>query len=222
MSTTAVPRTTSGARSARAVGVAGLVAVGAYLAATAVGGVVHPGYSHVRDSISELTSSAAPHRLPLAVVYVGYNLACAAFGWALRRLAPRSRLLRAIAWLSVAGAVAGIGQVTWFPQDTIGPEGTSGAVTTAGQVHLALAGVSAAITVATTILAGLAFRRDVRAPYPARVSFWCAAAILVTGPVAALAVGSDVMGLAERLPIGCFLVWLTLVSAWALRAARPV
>lgn len=206
-------------RSSRVVGAAGIVAVTTYVAATVVGGLVHPGYSHVADPISELTSSAAPHRAALAAAYVVYNLACAVLGWALWRRAPHSRLLRVVAWLSVTGAVAGIGQVTWFPQDTIGAAGTSGAVSDAGRVHLVLAGVSAAVTVATTILAGLALRRDLHAPRASRASFWCAGVILVTGPLAAAAVGGDLMGLAERAPIGTFLVWLAILSVWALRDA---
>jgi hypothetical protein len=197
----------------RTAGGAGLLAVVAYVLTTVVGAAVTPGYSHVVHPISELTSSLAPHRAGLAAGYVVYNLSCGAFAWALYRGVDPSRPAAAATGLTLLGALSGIGQVTAFPQDTMGTPATS-----AGAVHIALAGLSALITVVATVLYGLALRRDPAAGRLARFSFACTAAILATGPGAAVLAGTPWMGLAERLPIGTFLVWLAGCSAWALRA----
>ena len=63
------------ARRSAVAGAAALVAVTAYVATTVLGGWSDPRYSHVADSISELTSSLAPNRSLLALGYLAYNLA---------------------------------------------------------------------------------------------------------------------------------------------------
>jgi len=199
---------------ARLAGSAGLLAVGLYLGTTVAGAAASPGYSHIADPISELTSSAAPHAAGLAVGYVGYNLAAAAFALGLRRMSPHSRYAgHALAWM-VVGAIAGIGQVTLFPQDTTGE-----AATTAGRVHIGLAGVSALLTIVCAVLYAIAFRKDLRWERHARFTWACALAIVVTGSVAAVSAGRPWMGAAERLPIGTFLLWIAVVSVRCLRAA---
>lgn len=198
---------------ALAVALSGAAAVAAYLGATILGAAVTPGYSHLADPISELTSAHAPHRASLAVGYVGYNLATGLFAGALWRLAPRSRTSAVAAALTVAGSLAGIGQVTAFPQDTPGEPATA-----VGAVHIGLAAVSALLTVGCIAVYARVFARDLGAARLASFSVRCAVVIVVTGPLAAAAVGSSVTGAAERLPIGTFLVWLGGVSAWAGRA----
>lgn len=204
----------------RAAGAAGLFAAVTYVATTVVGAAVTPGYRHVVHPISELTSSLAPHRAALAVGYVAYNLACAAFALALYRGIGPARPTAVATGLTLLGALSGIGQVTAFPQDTTGTPATA-----AGAVHIALAGLSALITVVATVLYGIGFRRDATrrdrtGPGLSRFSFACVGVILATGPGAAVLAGTPWMGLAERLPIGTFLVWLTGCSAWALGASR--
>jgi energy-converting hydrogenase Eha subunit A len=195
-------------------GVAGLAAVATYLGATLVGAAVSPGYSHLSDPISQLTAAQAPHRVALGAAYTVYNVAVALFALGLQRHAPTSRALRGASRLLVVGALAGIGQVTLFPQDQ-DVLGTS--MTAVGVVHIVLAGLSAFVALAAAVLIGIALRRDLDRPRPARFSFSCAAIIAIVGPVAAAAVGSDTMGAAERLPIGTFLVWITGLAVWALR-----
>jgi hypothetical membrane protein len=214
--TTLTPRTILTPRTTLTPAVAaGLVAVAGYVATTVMGAAVTGGYSHVADPISELTSSHAPHRVALASAYVAYNLAMAVFGISLRRLAPGSRLLAAGAWLTVVGTVAGIAQVTVFPQDTLGTPAT-----TAGAVHIGLAATSALLTVVSTIVYGLAFRRDVHWPRLASFSFACTGLIVTTGPLAAASVDTGWMGAAERLPIGTFLVWVAVVALAVRRLPR--
>ena len=50
-----------------------------------LGGVIVPGYSHLRHSVSELTSPGAPYRRLLAFGFLLYNIAVALLGTGLLR-----------------------------------------------------------------------------------------------------------------------------------------
>lgn len=189
----------------------GLAAVGLYAAATVLGGVLHPGYDHVRQAISELTASQAPYRVPLAALYVGYNVLLTGFAVALARAWPRSRLLRVAMVLFAVAAVSGIGQVTVLPQDSTGTPATA-----TGAGHVVLAGISALLTVVCAVMYGVAFRRIGPWPQVSVPSFVVAAFLLVIGPITAASVGGPRMGLFERLTIGAFLAWVCVVSVSAL------
>jgi Protein of unknown function (DUF998) len=204
------------ARPFRTASTSGLVAVVVYVAATVVGGLFHPGYSHVRDAISELTASHAAHRAPLAVLYVAYNLLLVGFAWGLVRPGSASRLLRWASGLVAVGSAAGIGQVTLFPQDSTGSPATA-----RGAVHIALAGVSALLCVVTALMYGSAFRR-MRLPRAAWLPAFAVAAFLVlTGPAAAASAGGPLMGLFERFTIGGYLVWVAVTCLVLSRVSTP-
>lgn len=120
-------------------GVGALAAVASYVGTTIVGGAIVPGYSHVADSVSSLTSPGAPYRAGLALGFAAYNLGVVVLGVAL----PRAHGVRSIP-VSVAGALlvacgaAGVLMLEPFPQDAMGAP-----LTAAGTVHIVLAGVSA-------------------------------------------------------------------------------
>lgn len=197
--------------------IAGLLAVVLYVGTTVVGGLLVPGYSHIGDPVSQLTAPSTPHRGWWALGYVAYNLAVAVFATGIWQLARRGRPLRAAAVLLVVGVVAGIAQVTAFPQD----DGRD-PVTTAGTLHLWLAGVSALTTVAVCALCGVGLRHLEGWRAVSTFSYAVAAAILVSGGIAAALVTSTSMGLFERVPIGLFLAWIVVVALHRLlRLAAP-
>jgi hypothetical protein len=199
--------------------VGGLAATAAavYVGATVLGGLLDPGYSHVAMHVSELTSSHASNRAFLAALYVGYNLALAGVGLALLRSVLRTRAMTVASASLVLTAAVGILLVTWFPQDSYGHPAT-----TAGAVHIALAGVAALLGIVAMIAAGRAFRRDERWAPLARLSVWAAIVMVGTGAVgaAATAVSSPLMGLLQRLSIGTFLLWLLMVARFGLQRPR--
>jgi len=199
------------------VGILGIVAIGLYIGATVLGGILDPEYSQVRNAISELTGSQAPNSAILAPIFIGYNLLLAGFAYALMRAAGNERLFRIAFWMFVVGAGSGIGQVTLFRMDPI-----RGMATTPGTVHIALAGLSSLLTLATAVLYGFAFRREVLYRRLSTYSFVTAALLVVSAPAAVISIGTDVMGLFERLTIGVFLAWVVVVSIHSLRAVRVV
>jgi hypothetical membrane protein len=196
-------------------GAVGIAAVALYVGTTILGGVLDPQYSHVRNAVSELTGSTAPDRALLAPLYIGYNLVMLGFGYALFRAAGSGILFPVAVVLFTIAALSGIGQVTVFRMDSIGDTPS-----TAGAGHLVLAGVSSLLCLAIAILYGIAFRGVPALRRLSRYSFATAAGLVLTAPLAVGSIGTDVMGLFERITIGVFMLWIVVVSAGCLLAAR--
>lgn len=198
-----------------AVGACGIAAVALYIGATVLGGILDPQYSQVHNAVSELTGSEAPNREVLAPLYIVYNVMLFGFAYALFRASSGGRLFKVGVVLFAIGGLSGIGQVTFFRMDTVGT-----AATTAGTMHLVLAGVSPLLCVATAILYGFAFRREATFRGLSTYSFAAAVLLVLTAPAAVAGIDTDVMGLFERITIGVFMLWVVVVSAHSLLAAR--
>lgn len=199
------------------VGVFGISGVALYVGATVLGGLLDPHYSHIRNAISELTGSKAPNKVALAPIYIAYNLALVGFSVAVFRASSRSPLFRVAIALFAVAALSGIGQVTFFRQDSVGAPATA-----QGSFHLVLAGLSSVLTLAAAVLYGFAFRRDATWKKLSTLCFVAAGAVLVTAPGAAFSIGSAYMGLFERITIGCFLAWVVLVSIYSVAQAGQI
>jgi hypothetical protein len=199
-----------------AAAIGGLGAVIAYVGTTVLGGAIVPGYSHVSDSVSSLTSPGGAHREVLAVGFAVYNVAVATVGLALPRLASRPRLpLRIAGWLLIACGAAGVLMLEPFPQYPMGAP-----ITPNGTVHIVLAGVSALTLVVAVTLAGVAWRTE---PIWHRLwvfSIVVAGAILATGGIGAAFITSPYFGLLERSTQASFLSWFGVVGAMALSVYR--
>ena len=214
-----VLRTSPKARTARTglvlAGVGGVLAAFFYVATVVLGGAIVPGYSHLRHSVSELTSPGAPYRTVLALGFLLYNIAVALLGIGLLRSSAPSRWSRIAAALLIVCAAAGILQIEPFPQDPMGSP-----ITTAGGVHIALAGLSAMSLVVSLLMFARAWRQDATWMPLCRFSVLTAIAILVTGGIGAALVTSPVFGLLERLTQLSFLSWFAGVGVLGLRRAK--
>jgi hypothetical protein len=201
------------------VGWSGLAAVGVYVFATVLGGILDPSYSHLRHPVSELTSSHAPDRWLLGGFYIAYNLILVVFAVGLFLTGRRSATLKVAFAFMIATAVGGVLLVVPFPQDTLGLPGT-----TAGVMHIALAAVVSPLTVAIAFLLGFAFRKDAIWRGASRFSFALGLVILATGALAGVTAVNDgeFLGLFQRFTIGAFLVWVLGLAVWALMKTRRV
>ena len=195
----------------------GLAAAGVYVAATAAGSFLDPGYSQIRQHVSDLTAEGAPTWAALVGPYVAYNLLIVAFAAGLYVTSPRGWLWRVGIALLLLNALAGLGMVTWFREDLGGVP-----TTTAGTIHVVLAGISSLSIVVGSIAFGFAFRTSTIWRPLARFSFAVAIGFLFLGPLAAIATaaGSELAGLAERGPIGLFVGWLVIVGGFALEGRQ--
>lgn len=192
----------------------GFAAITAYVAATAAGSALDPGYSQIRQHVSDLTAASAPTWAPLVIPYLAYNGLAMVFAMSLYRASPRTAAWRIGLGLLTANAIAGVGMVTVFREDLGGMP-----TTTAGAGHLVLAGVSSVSILLAALVFGIAFRRAAGWQPLSVPSLAIATGFAVLGPLAAVATatGSGIAGLAERGPIGLFLVWTAVVATFLMR-----
>lgn len=183
----------------------GIAASLLYAATTLIGGLVTPGYSHLANMISELTMATAAWRWPVAAFFVLYNLLLIGFAVLLPRVLPTGRGVLVGSVLLVVIALAGIDMVTAFPTDR-----PTDPLTLTGWVHVVLAGIASIGTMGAVLAFALTLRRTSAWRPFANISFACLAGIFVSGiwTAATAAQLSPLMGLAERLTIGIFMVWL--------------
>jgi hypothetical protein len=119
--------------------------------------------------------------------------------------------------LLLVNAFSGVMMVTLFREDLGGVPTTS-----AGVGHLLFAGISSLVIVVAAFAYGVAFRRTPAWRALSGFSFAVALGFAILGPLAAYATAqqSELAGLAERGPIGLFVLWLLVVGAHAIVNAR--
>jgi hypothetical membrane protein len=193
----------------------GIAAAVVYVVATAAGSLLDPSYSQIQQHVSDLTGTGAPTRAALAPPYFLYNVLAFGAAIALYSALSRSRLAFVGALLLAINSFAGIMMVTFFTEDL------GGAPTTfSGYGHVAFAAVSSLAIVCAAIVYGAAFRKATGWGGLSLFSFVLAAAFVVAAPFAIYATSANsLVGLAERAAIAPFIVWLVVVSAYAMRRA---
>lgn len=200
-----------------ATAIGAFAATAVYVGTVVVGGAIVPGYSHVEDSVSSLTSPGAQFRLELGVGFAIYNAAVALMAIGLLRTSRPTWPVRIATTLLVLGSIAGVLMVEPFPQDPMGAP-----LTGPGLGHLVLAGVSALGLVVASILYGVSWRRDPVWKAISIVSIVAGVVVLVTGGIGAAFVTSPVFGLLERVTQVSFLAWFAVVGSAAVVALRKV
>jgi hypothetical protein len=198
-----------------ATAVGALTASAVYIATTAIGGAIVPGYSPVEDSVSSLTSPGSPFREGLGVGYAVYNAAVAVMAAGLLVTSRRDGKVRLASTLLIIGSVAGVLMVEPFPQDPMGEP-----LTPAGTGHLVLAGVAALGLVAAAVLYGIAWRNDPLWHRIATLSVIAGIVVFVTGGIAAAFIASPIFGLLERTTQLAFLAWFAVIGVVAVRTLR--
>lgn len=182
-----------------------------YIIAVILGGFLRDGYSHMYNTISELTVAGSKPFVVVIVLFAFYNLGLILLGIGPSRMV-QSKLVKVTLWMvGLIGLFGGLMLI--FPQD---PRGV--AATTPGIIHIILAGLTSLLTIAGAVLGGFSFYK-VEHLNMARISWGLAACILVTGGLTALGVsqGWQNAGLLERITVGIFLAWLvwyTLKVKW--------
>jgi hypothetical membrane protein len=192
----------------------GILAPVVYLATVVLGGVLRPGFCHIGQAISELLAAGAPNKALLDTLMAIYNVLSGLCALGLLLVVRASRQVRGrtsgilAALILLAGAVFGLVTLV-FPQDVPGT-----AVTTAGTLHLILAGGSSLTSMLTILLFGFWFRGTPNLKPFGVYSFISVALVFVSGGLAAASAAgvSPILGLAERITIGCYLQWLFVIA----------
>lgn len=203
-------RTASAIRVATWAGVAGPIV---FTIAWLVTGARTPGYSHVRQPISQLAALGSPYPAIQQAGFFALTAAVVGLAWGLPRVTGRSRILTSL----LAAAAVAVALTSVFRDDLTGTEVQSNS----GAVHRATGGlffmlmIVVAFVVASRVGSGLS-RRGV-----ARFSWASGTLSLVLFVVYGVAISSrhPLAGLSQRLLAFSLMTWLVVMSLWVRREA---
>lgn len=184
----------------------GIIASLLYAGTVVMGGVLHPGYDPVRQTISELIARGAPFKPALDGLFIVYNILVVFFGAGMLLSAQgQGRMVLAASRLLVALGVLGVVLTVFFPLDA-----PNSPQTITGTMHLAFSGLLSLFTVLSLLFFGLGWRHQPGFHGLALYALASYVFIVVTG--ALTLAGRTYMGLIERLTIGGFLQWVLITA----------
>ena len=177
------------------IGLAGMLGPVIYTLIWIIGGFIQPGYSHIRDDVSSLTASGAPNKrlfdtMSLLDVFLKFPLYIGLhwyIGGTGSIIGPACLLLANIVGLAV---------ILRYPLDEGGE-----LVTPTAKMHLNLVGAMSVLSIIAMI--SLWRRMIVTAGWVAMGNYTLVSLIItvITGGIAAKTIGTDIMGLTERLVV---------------------
>ncbi|MGE3659752.1 MAG: DUF998 domain-containing protein [Pseudonocardia sp.] len=179
-----------------------------------------PGYDSMSQAVSELSALGAPSRPFMVGVLPVMTVLMAGFGLGVRRAAAGRRALRVTGGLLVAVAAVGVLALP-FPM-TLRADMVAGSTAATDVGHIALTAVTVTLITAQVATAAAAFGTGMRVYSAATIAvvlgFGALTGVLSRdiGP----GVATPWMGLAERVCIGAWLAWLTVLAVLLLREAR--
>ncbi len=180
----------------------GIVAPVLFAAIAIVGGLYHPGYSHLAQAISELTAAGAVNKPTLDIALLLMEGLTLVFGLAYAQAVRQGGWqLRASAWLIVLIAVIGFGFAR-YPMDQIGTP-----MTPDGWMHLVIVSASAISAIASVVLAALGWGRlGWRGDMLRRLCWTVVLIMLASGGISALVGvnGWPGIGIWQRVNTGAF------------------
>jgi uncharacterized protein DUF998 len=202
----------------------GIAYAAAYVAANdVVAAAMYDGYSRMDQAVSELSALTAPPRTFLTAMLPVFTVLMVAFGAGVWWSASGGRALRLTAVALVAFGITG---VAWLPfpmtaRDDIAA--ATGPMSANDVGHLVLSGVTASLIVAMCVAGAAHFGLGFRLYTAATVVVVLVFAGVLTGLESAKMPSGDptpLLGFYERLGIGAWLVWLTVLAVVLMR--QPV
>jgi hypothetical protein len=188
----------------------GIIAPVAYVLAVIIGGFMLPGYSHLYNSISELTASNVQRISIIYILFSVYNLSIILFGTGLYTNLPiiLTNKAKLGAFMLIIIGVLGLSML-YYVQD---PRNVS--MTFNGKMHLVLASISSLLTMITMVLFSLSFRQNIKFKKLTVYSYISFLILFLTGIAAAVSTAnnSPFGGLFERLTIGAFMQWIFIIA----------
>ena len=189
----------------------GLIAPFLFIFTAILGGAMRPGYSHARNTVSELFSPGSPNRLLLTIFHTLFALLLTAFGAGLLRFVLDRERFRKIgtsaAFLFIVVGILNILTATVFPQDPWGAQPTF-----AGEMHMLVSGGLSILSALSMILFGIWFKRTEMAPFLLPYSIVTVIAVFVSAGWFMINAGSQIMGIAERVTILIGFQWIVVLA----------
>jgi hypothetical membrane protein len=190
-----------------------LLGVLAYVVTVILGAALQPGYSHLYNTISELTVAHAPNKLLMGILFDVYNVSLVFYGVLGMRYQPERKSVRRVFILIATSGLIGL-LLYFFTQDARGETSTL-----PGVLHIVLAACLSVITLVACALSARAFRIELNLPRATPIAWILFGFIFITGGITFYQVSQNLSlgGLFERLTIGGFLAWL-IFFAWTIPA----
>jgi Protein of unknown function (DUF998) len=181
-----------------------------YIGMTILGAALIPGYSHIKDTVSELMSPGAPNKTLMDILMASSSVFMSLFGigvlYFVRGSGQASKLGLTSAILLIALGILQIVVVAFFPQDPMGQE-----LTFPGKMHIGLVGVQALMSILIPLFLGLWLRKSGLMPGLGTYSIISAALTVAMG-IAIMPLGNAILGLTERLTILIYDLWLIVMA----------
>jgi len=203
----------------RWLGLAGALSAVVYAAHVIVGGLLWQGYSHLTQTISELTADGAPDASLLRVFTTVYGVLALIFAawliFALRRTSVKRTAIVGAVLLFVMefASLVGYGLFPLRGGTEMDPENMG---------HLIVTGIVVVCTIGSVLLCGIGLRRTAGLKALGVFSLVCVGIIVVSGGMTPVAMANDlpVAGLIERINIFTLQTWVFVMSAALVRKLR--
>lgn len=191
----------------------GIVSPLLYVITTIVGGALRPGYSHTKDTVSELFSPGSPNKQLLNKLILPYALLTILFGIGMWLFVSGVDQANTLGFLSSAFMVI-IGILNLltgfvFLQDPMGQK-----MTFSGKMHIGLVSIMAALSMTIPILFGVWLVNTEISVAFGIYSLVSSGLIFVLGlsNLIVTKLKKPILGLMERLTIAVFLQWSVVIA----------
>lgn len=181
-----------------------------YVVTVILGGVITPGYNHLRQAISELIQSGAVHKTILEVMFDIYNglLALGCLVILFRNKGRLPKVVKIGLVLISVGSILGI-LMGVFPMDPLGSP-----MTFKGLMHIILAALSSLGSMAAMLMIGVGLKKQPGWDKFFVYTLLSFGVVFISGGLTPLLMAKNIpfMGLLERITIGGYLQWLVTLA----------
>ena len=183
-----------------------------YLTGDIVGGIITPGYNHLRNAVSELIQSGAPDRAFLSIFLFLHAVSIIIFSIGLLDLSAgwgRKTVKVGGILLLLVGIAHGLSS-SIFPQDPVGTD-----FTFTGILHLVLVAMTVISIMVTMPLLAYGLKPVVSWRHYHLFTYSCLAVIIISGTLTPVAIGNglEILGLLERITAYTFYLWLAILAS---------
>jgi len=198
-------------------GISGISLVIVYIFATILGSFLRPGYSNIRDSVSELTEVDAINKPVLDLMFGSHHIMLILFAFGLYKSLPNiARQWIGPSLLGLAGLL-GMLVTLYFPCD-VGCEANP--TTNWGKGHGVLVGISAILVFLGLIALSKSLRKIENWLTFSNYTLISAILTLVLAIVSIPLLGTQYLGLAERVALVPLFLWFILAGFRLLKMAN--
>jgi hypothetical membrane protein len=185
----------------------GIAASLVYSSTVIAGGFLRPGYSQIRQAISELSMDGAPNKELILALFTLYNILLMIFSFSIYKQ-HQNKLLKASAALLFLVGLSGL-MMNIFPQDPI-----NSTATLFGILHFVFAGAAAIGTILAIFFGGVGFEMVSADKNFKLISLFLGFLVIVFGGMTPIAINTfaSTFGVFERITIFSFILWLAIFS----------